>query len=97
MARQVFTAPAGGRALARVAMLPAEAEGAGDPAPLLAEGMFLASQLTEFMASGDAQAAGNWLRRLAREPSVNPWLLIDQLAGSGQPVTLALINGALRC
>jgi hypothetical protein len=23
-------------------------------------------------------AAGAWLRRLARDPSVNPWLLLDQ-------------------
>ena len=24
-------------------------------------------------------AAGAWLRRMARDPSVNPWLLLDQL------------------
>ena len=28
----------------------------------------------------DGRAAGDWLRRLAREPTVNPWLLIDQFA-----------------
>jgi transcriptional regulator with XRE-family HTH domain len=31
------------------------------------------------LARTDAHATGNWLRRLAREPAVNPWLLIDQL------------------
>jgi transcriptional regulator with XRE-family HTH domain len=31
------------------------------------------------LAHTDARATGNWLRRLAREPAVNPWLLIDQL------------------
>jgi transcriptional regulator with XRE-family HTH domain len=28
----------------------------------------------------DGRATGDWLRRLAREPTVSPWLLIDQLA-----------------
>lgn len=32
------------------------------------------------LARQDARAAGDWLRRLAREPAVSPWLLIDQLA-----------------
>jgi transcriptional regulator with XRE-family HTH domain len=32
------------------------------------------------LARQDARAAGDWLRRLAREPAVTPWLLIDQLA-----------------
>ena len=32
------------------------------------------------LARTDARATGDWLRRLAREPAVNPWLLIDQLA-----------------
>ena len=27
-----------------------------------------------------AVAAGDWLRRLARQPGVHPWLLLDQLA-----------------
>jgi transcriptional regulator with XRE-family HTH domain len=27
----------------------------------------------------DSRAAGEWLRRLARDPTVNPWLLLDQL------------------
>lgn len=31
------------------------------------------------LARTDARATGDWLRRLAREPTVNPWLLIDQL------------------
>ena len=40
----------------------------------------LARQYMALLASGDRRAAGDWLRRLAREPTVNPWLLIDQLA-----------------
>jgi hypothetical protein len=28
---------------------------------------------------GDRCAAGAWLRRAARDPSVHPWLLLDQL------------------
>jgi transcriptional regulator with XRE-family HTH domain len=39
----------------------------------------LAGQLAAFLARGDGRAAGEWLRRTAREPGVNPWLLIDQL------------------
>ncbi len=40
----------------------------------------LARQYTAVQARGDTRATGDWLRRLAREPTVNPWLLIDQLA-----------------
>jgi len=40
----------------------------------------LASEFAELVARGDGRAAGDWLRRLARDPGVNPWLLIDQLA-----------------
>jgi transcriptional regulator with XRE-family HTH domain len=40
----------------------------------------LAGEFAGFLARGDGRAAGDWLRRLAREPTVNPWLLIDQLA-----------------
>ena len=32
------------------------------------------------LASQDRRATGDWLRRLAREPSVHPWLMLDQLA-----------------
>ena len=32
------------------------------------------------LARQDGRAAGDWLRRLAREPGVHPWLLLDQLA-----------------
>jgi transcriptional regulator with XRE-family HTH domain len=39
----------------------------------------LARQYIALLAGGDRRAAGDWLRRLAREPAVNPWLLIDQL------------------
>jgi transcriptional regulator with XRE-family HTH domain len=40
----------------------------------------LARQFAALLARGDTRAAGDWLRRLAREPAVSPWLLIDQLA-----------------
>lgn len=40
----------------------------------------LARKYSVLLASGDARAAGDWLRRLARESTVNPWLLIDQFA-----------------
>jgi transcriptional regulator with XRE-family HTH domain len=39
----------------------------------------LAGQLMGHVIQGDMYAAGAWLRRLARDPSVNPWLLLDQL------------------
>lgn len=39
----------------------------------------LARQFLQF-ARRDGREAGDWLRRLAREPTVNPWLLLDQLA-----------------
>jgi transcriptional regulator with XRE-family HTH domain len=32
------------------------------------------------LARQDRRAAGDWLRRLARDPTVSPWLLLDQLA-----------------
>jgi transcriptional regulator with XRE-family HTH domain len=32
------------------------------------------------LAHHDGRASGDWLRRLAREPTVNPWLLLDQLS-----------------
>ncbi len=39
----------------------------------------LAGQLIWYVSRGDTYAAGALLRRLARDPSVNPWLLLDQL------------------
>jgi transcriptional regulator with XRE-family HTH domain len=39
----------------------------------------LAGQLIGYVSQGDTYAAGAWLRRLARDPNVNPWLLLDQL------------------
>jgi transcriptional regulator with XRE-family HTH domain len=39
----------------------------------------LARQFTH-LAGHDARTAGDWLRRLARDPTVSPWLLLDQLA-----------------
>ncbi|MGP8001345.1 MAG: helix-turn-helix domain-containing protein [Streptosporangiaceae bacterium] len=32
------------------------------------------------LARRDGRAAGEWLHRVAREPSVHPWLVLDQLA-----------------
>ena len=39
----------------------------------------LAGRFIGHVISGDTCAAGAWLRRLARDPGVNPWLLLDQL------------------
>jgi hypothetical protein len=39
----------------------------------------LAAQFMSRVRRGDTYAAGAWLRRLARDPSVHPWLLLDQL------------------
>jgi len=39
----------------------------------------LAGRFTSYVIQGDTFAAGAWLRRLARDPSVSPWLLLDQL------------------
>jgi transcriptional regulator with XRE-family HTH domain len=39
----------------------------------------LAAQLISQVSRGDTCAAGAWLRRLARDPNVHPWLLLDQL------------------
>ena len=41
-------------------------------------------QLMSQVSRGDTYAAGAWLRRLARDPSVHPWLLLDQLTLSVQ-------------
>jgi lambda repressor-like predicted transcriptional regulator len=39
----------------------------------------LARQFSLYMGQGDLHAAGVWLRRVARDHSVSPWLLLDQL------------------
>jgi len=39
----------------------------------------LAAQFMSQIGRGDTYAAGAWLRRMARDPSVHPWLLLDQL------------------
>jgi transcriptional regulator with XRE-family HTH domain len=44
----------------------------------LARHQHLAHQFTT-LAQHDRRAAGDWLRRLARDPTVSPWLLLDQL------------------
>jgi len=59
--------------------LPAPFPSPPDSATLSGHGR-LAGELVGFVARGDGRAAGDWLRRLAREPGVSPWLLIDQLA-----------------
>lgn len=45
----------------------------------LAQHQRLARQFIQ-LARQDGRSAGDWLRRLARQPSVHPWLLLDQLA-----------------
>lgn len=42
--------------------------------------VLLADELARYMSSGDGHATGIFLRRIARDPSVNPWLLLDQIA-----------------
>jgi transcriptional regulator with XRE-family HTH domain len=49
-------------------------------AAILGRHQHLAGELAGFLARGDGCAAGNWLRRLARQPDISPWLLIDQFA-----------------
>ena len=41
----------------------------------------LAGQFMGYVIQGDTYAAGAWLRRMARDSNVNPWLLLDQLTG----------------
>ena len=44
----------------------------------LAQHQKLARQFVH-LASQDRRATGDWLRTLAREPGVHPWLVLDQL------------------
>ena len=48
----------------------------------LAQHQRLARQFIQ-LARQDGRSAGDWLRRLARQPGVHPWLLLDQLATLG--------------
>jgi transcriptional regulator with XRE-family HTH domain len=43
----------------------------------------LARGFISYVSQGDKCAAGKWLRRMARDPDVNPWLLLDQLTAPG--------------
>jgi hypothetical protein len=43
----------------------------------------MAGQFMDYVIHGDMYAAGAWLRRVARDPGVNPWLLLDQLTAPG--------------
>jgi transcriptional regulator with XRE-family HTH domain len=45
----------------------------------LARHQHLARQLIR-LAAQDGRATGDWLRRLARDPTISPWLLLDHLA-----------------
>jgi transcriptional regulator with XRE-family HTH domain len=47
----------------------------------------LAGRFIGYVTSGDTHAAGAWLRRMARDPDVNPWLLLDQLTTRGSAVS----------
>lgn len=53
----------------------------------------LAGQLMGYMIQGDRYAAGAWLRRMARDPGVNPWLLLDQLTAPGSPCPARVRSG----
>jgi transcriptional regulator with XRE-family HTH domain len=46
----------------------------------------LAGRFMGYVVSGDSYAAGAWLRRMARDRDVNPWLLLDQLTTAGNAV-----------
>jgi transcriptional regulator with XRE-family HTH domain len=47
----------------------------------------LAGRFIGHVISGDSYAAGACLRRMARDPNVNPWLLLDQLTTAGNAVS----------
>jgi transcriptional regulator with XRE-family HTH domain len=47
----------------------------------------LAGRFLGHVISGDTYAAGAWLRRMARDPDVNPWLLLDQLTTADNAVS----------
>jgi transcriptional regulator with XRE-family HTH domain len=67
-------APPPGQRPARTVPFPAR------PDPItLAQHQRLARQFIQ-LARQDGRAAGDWPRRLARQPGVHPWLLLDQLA-----------------
>lgn len=58
----------------------------------------LAGRFIRHVISGDAHAAGSWLRRMARDPAVSPWLLLDQLTTPESTVsgpTVRLSGGKL--
>jgi len=68
--------------------VPASA-GSGQPAPsfpavrdeiTVTRHARLAREFMAHVARGDTYAAGKWLRRAARDPSVSPWLLLDLVA-----------------
>ena len=67
-------APTAGQRPPKTMPFPARA----DPTTL-ARHRQLARQLIQH-AQTDGRATGDWLRRLAREPTVHPWLLLDQFA-----------------
>lgn len=66
--------PVPGQLFARRVLFPARC----DPITL-ARHHQLTNRLIQLIGH-DSRAAGDWLRRLARDPTVNPWLLLDQLA-----------------
>jgi transcriptional regulator with XRE-family HTH domain len=68
---------------------------AGPDAVTLRRHERLARELAGLLAHGDGRAAGDWLRRLAREPSVSPWLLIDQLASTASSHAPALFHAGV--
>jgi transcriptional regulator with XRE-family HTH domain len=47
----------------------------------------LAGRFIGYVISSDTCAAGAWLRRMARDPNVSPWLLLDQLTTAEHAVS----------
>lgn len=64
----------------------AASSSAADPFPAICDELTVkrhrgfAEELMRYVMRGDGYAAGEWLRRIARDPNVSPWLLLDQLA-----------------
>jgi hypothetical protein len=56
---------------------------APDPVTLARHGR-LAQELAACLARNDRLAAEQWLHRAARDPQVNPWLLLIQMTGPGE-------------
>jgi len=54
----------------------------------------LAGQLIGYVSRGDTYAAGAWLRRMARDPSVSPWLLLAAAGSAHRAGHLPVVRSA---